>query len=488
MPPTRPAPASRPTLPVSTPFDLVLTNPPFADPGSRGRTPHKLWIDFTMMMWRRLLATGGTLCQVSPASFQSPNSRVLDLMREHSTGWITFDVAEHFPGVGSSFSAYAITKTPHVGATTLMIRDGEAADVMLDDQVLWLPTDGPAGLRIHRAVMFSPAPKIGVEWDYVTCHNIRLHDPIDTRTLSRERTTRHVHPLFHTNAQTWWSSIRQSWADEPKVMWTRSGYQKPFFDPGGAAGFGGTDMTYFVRVAGATEGRILVANLESDLIRYVLATAKWSGFGNERVFAALPDLPRDRVLSADEMYARFGISASDRAHVETVLARRPGRATPTLPFPFAPPGTGISTGHLSSDLAAEIIRRTDEHGYMAGIERTVERVRATGEVFTATPLVVEMIGRLPISALAPGRRILDPACGDGQFLTSAKWAKVICFGMSEADACADLYGVDIMRDNADLCARRLGGGTILMGDTLDPLAPLPDQSAAEHAAMARLFG
>jgi hypothetical protein len=130
----------------------------------------------------------------------------------------------------------------------------------------------------------------------------------------------------------------------------------------------------------------------------------------------------------------------------------------------------------------------DEHRYMNGVERTVDRVRATGEVFTPTDLVVEMIAGVPVERFAPGKTVLDPACGDGQFLVAAKWVKVLAHGMSEPDATADLYGIDIMRDNVDLCRLRLKGGTIVMGNALDPFASLDGQTEEERSLMRGLFG
>jgi hypothetical protein len=139
------------------------------------------------------------------------------------------------------------------------------------------------------------------------------------------------------------------------------------------------------------------------------------------------------------------------------------------------------------DTWAEIARRTNEHGYMQGVERTVERVRATGEIFTPTELVIEMLQGIPLNRFAPGKTVLDPACGDGQFLVAAKWLKVLGLGMSEPDALREIYGIDIMRDNVDLCRRRLGGGTIVMGNALDPFAKLEGQTPKEHELMLTLF-
>lgn len=131
---------------------------------------------------------------------------------------------------------------------------------------------------------------------------------------------------------------------------------------------------------------------------------------------------------------------------------------------------------------------TDRHGYMSGVDRQSERVKATGEIFTPTELVIEILQAMPIEAFRPGETVVDPACGDGQFLVPVKLLKMYHFGMTEADALADIYGVDIMRDNVDLCLKRLGGGTILMGDTLNPHKRLAEQTEAEHVAMMKIFG
>jgi type I restriction-modification system DNA methylase subunit len=129
-----------------------------------------------------------------------------------------------------------------------------------------------------------------------------------------------------------------------------------------------------------------------------------------------------------------------------------------------------------------ISEQADKHGYMSGVDRQSDRVLATGEIFTPTELVCEMcqnlIDRDP-DALAPGKTVLDPSCGDGQFLVVVKWVKVLHYGMTEADAVKDLYGVDIMRDNVDLCKMRLGGGNIVMGNTLRPRARLDEQTDEE---------
>lgn len=303
-------------------FDTILTNPPFQDSVKRKKTPHKLWIDFTTATFDRLLADGGSLVQVSPASFSSPSNVVLALMEQYQTMVLRLGNEHHFPEIGSSFADYWIKKIENDPTPTRVVTRDESFDIELDSSLWYLPNDVcDLSLSIHSKVMFSKRPRLQVEWDYVTAHNIRRYD--DDPTLVEEKTPDHPFPVFHTNRSTWWSSVRQDWADCPKVMWTRSGYTKPFFDPGL---MGGTDMVYFVRVNSESEGTSLAANLNSELLRYILRTAKWSGFGNERVFVGLPDLPREAALADEQVYGLFEITAEEVEYVRSALAPRRRKA------------------------------------------------------------------------------------------------------------------------------------------------------------------
>jgi len=142
---------------------------------------------------------------------------------------------------------------------------------------------------------------------------------------------------------------------------------------------------------------------------------------------------------------------------------------------------------MSAELWVDVAREMSGHAHMEGVQRPVTRIRATGEIFTPTALVVGMLASLPLERFAAGKTILDPACGDGQFLVAAKWVKILHYGLGEEAALRDIYGVDIMRDNVDLCRRRLGGGTIVMGNVLDPNAVLDGQTEQDIECMRRLF-
>jgi len=142
---------------------------------------------------------------------------------------------------------------------------------------------------------------------------------------------------------------------------------------------------------------------------------------------------------------------------------------------------------MSDKLWSEVKNRMDDHSYMGEINRDEYRVKVTAEVFTPTDLVIRMLRECGVDKFTPGKTVLDPACGDGQFLVAVKWVKVLFHSMTESDALNDIYGIDLMRDNVDLCKKRLGGGTILMGDSLNPGERIKDQTSEEHNRLLQLF-
>ena len=103
----------------------------------------------------------------------------------------------------------------------------------------------------------------------------------------------------------------------------------------------------------------------------------------------------------------------------------------------------------------DIINHARDREYMSGVEREKSRVKATGEVFTPTPLVQEILDQLPQNLFTDSTKtFLDPACGDGQFLSEVLIRKLEN-GIDFETALSTIYGVDLMPDNVKLCQDRL---------------------------------
>jgi hypothetical protein len=103
----------------------------------------------------------------------------------------------------------------------------------------------------------------------------------------------------------------------------------------------------------------------------------------------------------------------------------------------------------------QIIDHIRNRSYMSGVERDQVRVKSTGEVFTPTPLVQEVLDNIdPVMFLDPSKTFIDPSCGDGQFLGEVLIRKMEN-GSSFEQALSTVYGVDLMQDNVKLCRERL---------------------------------
>ena len=93
--------------------------------------------------------------------------------------------------------------------------------------------------------------------------------------------------------------------------------------------------------------------------------------------------------------------------------------------------------------------------YMGGVARDKNRVKDTGEVFTPTELVQKILDELPQKLFKdPTKTFIDPACGDGQFLSEVLIRKLEA-GHDFATALGTIYGVDLMADNVKLTQDRL---------------------------------
>lgn len=110
---------------------------------------------------------------------------------------------------------------------------------------------------------------------------------------------------------------------------------------------------------------------------------------------------------------------------------------------------------MSNVALSNLIRHLRDREYMSGVERDRLRVKATGEVFTPTLLVQEILDQLPKDVFVDSSKtFLDPSCGDGQFLSEVLIRKIEN-GSTFEQALSTIYGVDLMQDNVDLCRERL---------------------------------
>lgn len=96
-----------------------------------------------------------------------------------------------------------------------------------------------------------------------------------------------------------------------------------------------------------------------------------------------------------------------------------------------------------------------------GEQITKERQKKTGEVFTPPELINEMLDQCPEELWQPGKTVLEPAAGDGNFVVEVLKRKLNA-GCTPTQAIQDVYAVEYMLDNVQAMKRRV---LEMVGDT-----------------------
>ena len=122
----------------------------------------------------------------------------------------------------------------------------------------------------------------------------------------------------------------------------------------------------------------------------------------------------------------------------------------------------VGKGPITTPATGKWLRQYQVHllerEYMSGVERDRARIKATAEVFTPDEMVRQLVLRLGEDDVSdPEKRIIDSACGDGQFLAYILYCRLEA-GVPLLDALKTLYGVEKMADNVMMCRQCLNCG------------------------------
>lgn len=287
-------------------FDVVLGNPPFQDGTKEGNGGlHKLWPKF-ISLGTQITINDGFVCMVTPTSGLAPNNETLNTFKTHHLKEMSLNVRKHFNGVGSQFSWW-ILQIGKKGKTNI---DGTLYDI---SALEYFPPN-PDHFSIHLKVMLSGQyMHWEVERDQSTNCVYTNSKPL---FMSRDKTTSHLYPIFHTNNQTLWLSQEPKDFNEKKVIFTTSGYAKAHYDNGKE---GTTSTSRYIKVKTDDAGNHLVGVFNSKLYQFIMQTAKWNGFVNVNVIKLLPAVDLSRSWTDTELYTHFNLTDEEIALIESTI-------------------------------------------------------------------------------------------------------------------------------------------------------------------------
>jgi hypothetical protein len=281
-------------------FDVIVGNPPYQgnnDKGTKQPKSHNLWSKF-VDKGSELLNTDGYIAFVTPDSWMSPNSQVLKMFKDNSLIWVDTEVGKYFT-VGSSFTAWIMQKNKN---TSTALIDGLEVDLA---RLQYLPRNFSKTFPIHDKVINSTHPKLDILCD-TSCHSDHKH-----KNFSDTKDTTYKYETFHTNAQTKFCKKQSKDFLKSKIIWTTSGYFKPFYSEGN---LGTSEVCQYI-LTNSAESQHILSYLNSKLYKFVVNTGKWSGFLNGKVLSSLPKLA-SKVWTDAELYAHFGLTQDEIDYVE----------------------------------------------------------------------------------------------------------------------------------------------------------------------------
>lgn len=93
----------------------------------------------------------------------------------------------------------------------------------------------------------------------------------------------------------------------------------------------------------------------------------------------------------------------------------------------------------------------------SAVDRSDDRIKSTGEVFTPMELVYQMIDSIPEAKMQDkNATFLDNSCGCGNFLVGIYNRLTAHYNHTHDEAIHRIYGVDLMEDNVRETCKNLG--------------------------------
>jgi hypothetical protein len=281
-------------------FDVKLGNPPFQDINTNGGIQpksHNLWGKFIIESLTSIkckLKNNGYLAFVTPSSWGSPSNDIFKLFKENNLILVDTTISHHFKE-NSTFSYWIVQKSSYQNVTLI---NGNEFDLK---NINYLQSDiNQISMRIHKLFNESTHTKLTWESDTTKNHSSKKND-----IWSIAPSDEHRYQVYHTNAQTYYSKIKSKSHEFKKIYLTLSGYFNPIYDNGSIST---SEVVPYIIVETEQEGLNLLTILNSKLYKYIVSSAKWSGFINKDILRLLPNIGTHKEWKNDEIYFEFGIT------------------------------------------------------------------------------------------------------------------------------------------------------------------------------------
>ena len=318
-------------------FDAIIGNPPYQAVSENGTSKgggNNLYTKFIYYADKNLLQNGYLLFINPPTYFgpgRSNNKNDMSLRKDILDKYYYHHInleecAKHF-NVGSKFIYYLIQKdknnsnndkleiickyNKNIYKTTLNQK------LLVRDYIPYLLTN--KCLDILDKIIHNTSHKLKIFHspdNRSDKNHVLKKEKKETNEEYKKRAIKEnfVYPMQATSVQIVYSSKKCKNQNDKKILMSRSGYLKPFYDDG-IIGIGGD--CFACLVSSKEEAYKIIDLLNSKLYKFYIETNKWSGFHNKEVLQDLPNIINDiEVINDNNINTYFNLSDKEIKLIE----------------------------------------------------------------------------------------------------------------------------------------------------------------------------
>lgn len=289
-------------------FDVVIGNPPYQKANKTGRDDDNLWSGFVKLS-HKLCKKGGYVALVTPASWGSLGTNQSDpgsmlrrkLFNKKQVIHVDFTAKKHFPGVGSSFTSHVVRNLPHDPTLkTHIVFDEKTVEADFNDYICWS--------KDYNQTMFfdiindfrSRSSYPVVQKDPYPASRASMPKKIAAGYYSRTKTNTLPYRAYHTNAQTHlYTTYRNTFHDQWKLVFSYSGTWSAEVTNDCSL----TDASLCILCDSQAAADSVKSVMTSEPVTFLIKKVfKWSGYYSGLFIGMIPELPRDRIYSNEDVY------------------------------------------------------------------------------------------------------------------------------------------------------------------------------------------
>jgi adenine-specific DNA-methyltransferase len=298
------------------PYDLILTNPPYAkmlENGQRASKNHNLIKDFIEQSLS-LLKPGGYLLFLTPDNWMSyaDRNKLIEIITQLQIIHLDIHSAKkYFKKIGSSFTWYIIQNTKAYQPMNVsgIWKKNAYSGTVLSQPRKYIPLLYNQTVQdiLAKTVDNVLLPKFQVK----TSSDLHRYTKADL--IRDEPTDIYQYKLIHTPTQTAYASRPHKYQDGYKVFISTTDKYGVFIDQCGM-----TQSIVFILCSDLEQATNYMRILQHPLYIFINNICRWGNFNNIRILQSFP-IPDILRPAAAEIYAYFHINSTEIEFIEKNL-------------------------------------------------------------------------------------------------------------------------------------------------------------------------